>query len=122
MAGDWIVAGLLVVAGVFGLIGSWGLVRLPDTMQRLHAPTKATTVGLGTILVAAMVQGWLERGTLSLRELLITLFLLVTAPVTATYLAKMYIHRHMSPRDLPPSSTGTPWATLDRPPGETGPD
>jgi multicomponent K+:H+ antiporter subunit G len=117
MAGEWVVAGLLVVAGVFGLVGSWGLVRLPQTMQRLHAPTKATTVGLGAILVAAMLQGWLTTGRVSLQELLITLFLLLTAPITALYLAKLFIHRHTAPQDLPPTGQGTRWATQDRPAG-----
>ena len=39
-----VIAFLLVVAGIFGLVGSLGLVKLDDTMRRLHAPTKATTI------------------------------------------------------------------------------
>ncbi len=41
-----IIAVLLVGGGLFGLIGSWGLLRLKDPLQRLHAPTKSTTIGL----------------------------------------------------------------------------
>jgi multicomponent K+:H+ antiporter subunit G len=35
----------LVVSGIFGFVGSYGLVKLKHTLQRLHAPTKATTLG-----------------------------------------------------------------------------
>ena len=46
---------LLILGGGFALIGSWGLVRLPSTMERLHGPTKATTLGLGALLLASVV-------------------------------------------------------------------
>ena len=45
----------LVVAGLFGLVGSFGLIKLENTIQRLHAPTKATTVGVGGVLIASML-------------------------------------------------------------------
>ena len=45
----------LVIAGLFGLVGSYGLVRLPDPMSRLHAPTKATTLGVGGVLIASIL-------------------------------------------------------------------
>ncbi len=45
----------LVVGGVFALIGSIGLARLPDLFMRLHGPAKATTLGVGGILVASML-------------------------------------------------------------------
>ena len=52
---EWMIAGLIVLAGVFGLVGSLGLLKLPDTMTRLHAPTKATTLGVGGVLIASML-------------------------------------------------------------------
>ena len=51
---------LLVVGGVFGVVGGWGLVRLPDPMTRLHAPTKAATLGVGAVLVASWAKGLLQ--------------------------------------------------------------
>ena len=45
----------LVVSGIFGFVGSYGLVKLKDTLQRLHAPTKATTLGVGGVLIASMI-------------------------------------------------------------------
>ena len=46
---------LLLSGGVFVLVGSIGLLRLQDFYARLHAPTKATTLGLGGILIGSMV-------------------------------------------------------------------
>ncbi len=83
---------LLLVGGLFVLVGSIGLSRLPDFYTRLHAPTKATTVGMGGILIASMVLMSVNQGYLSLHELLITLFLLITAPITAHMLAKTALH------------------------------
>jgi len=45
----------LIVGGFFTLVGSIGLVRLPDCLMRLHAPTKATTLGVGGVLVASLL-------------------------------------------------------------------
>ncbi|GAA0787908.1 Na+/H+ antiporter subunit G [Marinobacterium sediminicola] len=83
---------LLLIGGIFVLVGSIGLIRLPDFYTRLHAPTKATTVGMGGILIASMVMMTNNQGYLSLHELLITLFLLITAPITAHMLAKTALH------------------------------
>lgn len=87
-----IVCILLLIGGVFVLVGSVGLCRLPDVYTRLHAPTKATTVGMGGILIASMVLMSYEQGYVSIHELLITLFLLITAPITAHMLAKTALH------------------------------
>lgn len=104
---------LLVAAGIFGLVGSFGLLKLPDTMTRLHAPTKATTLGVGSVLIASMLYFWIFRDTLSWHELLITMFLLLTAPITANFIAKAYLHRFGSAVDLPETETDHSWATFE---------
>jgi multicomponent K+:H+ antiporter subunit G len=48
-----IVSFFLLVGAGFALIGSIGLVRLPDFFSRLHGPTKATTLGVGGMLIAS---------------------------------------------------------------------
>src|SRR3546814_2159721 len=78
-----LVASLIVLGGGFALIGSWALARLPSLMTRLHGPTKATTLGVGSCLVASMIYFPSQGGTWSAHELLITLFLFITAPVSA---------------------------------------
>ena len=101
-----LVALLLLVGGLFLLVGSIGLVRFPDFFMRLHAPTKASTLGVGGILVSSMLWHW-GQGEWVLRELLITLFVFVTAPVSAQLLALAALHLRVP-------STAPPPADLDR--------
>ena len=70
-----LIAACLVISGVFGIVGSYGLIKLNDPMSRLHAPTKATTLGVGGVLIASILHSMLSENHLSLHELLITLFL-----------------------------------------------
>lgn len=92
----WLEAGaslLLIGGGVFSLIGSIGLVRLRDFAMRLHAPTKASTLGVGGVLLASMLCfGWYEQ-RLPIHELLITLFVFITAPVSAHMMIKAALSR-----------------------------
>lgn len=92
---ELIISVLLMLGGIFVLVGSIGLLRLRDFYVRLHAPTKATTLGLGGILIASMVYIYVTSTILSINELLITLFLVITAPVTAHILAKVAIHHRV---------------------------
>jgi multicomponent K+:H+ antiporter subunit G len=109
---DLIISVFLVIAGIFGLVGSYGLVKLPDLMTRLHAPTKGSTLGVGGALLASMGLA-LKQGSLSWHELLITLFLFLTAPITCNFIAKAWIARNADPAILPPTGTHRTWATLD---------
>jgi multicomponent K+:H+ antiporter subunit G len=104
-------AAFLVGGGVFAIVGSYGLLRLPRPMQRLHAPTKATTIGVGSALLVSALD-LLGQGEVSWQEALITLFLLLTAPISALFLAKTLILRGEADPGLPDPGTGKPWATL----------
>jgi multicomponent K+:H+ antiporter subunit G len=97
----------LVVSGIFGFVGSYGLVKLKHTLQRLHAPTKATTLGVGGVLIASMIFFYAKTGHISVHELLITLFLFLTAPITANFIAKAYLARNMRKEDLPDRTGNT---------------
>ena len=108
-----LISGLLVVAGIFGIVGSFGLLKLPDPMTRLHAPTKATTIGIGGVLIASMLYFWLAADSFSWHEILISLFLFLTAPITANFIAKAHLHREVAAEDLPPTGTDRDWATYD---------
>jgi len=89
---EFLVSLFLLLGSGFALVGSIGLVKLPDFFTRLHAPTKATTLGVGGVLIASMLY-FSSRGTgVSLHELLVTLFLFATAPVSAHLLAKAGKH------------------------------
>jgi len=88
---DIIISIFLILGAGFALVGSIGLVRLPDFYTRLHGPTKATTLGMGALLIASMIY-FTSRGEVSLHELLVTMFLFMTAPVSAHLLAKAALH------------------------------
>jgi len=77
---------LLLIGAFFTLVGSIGLIRLPEFFMRLHAPTKASTLGVGGVLLASMVYAF-KDGVL-IHELIITLFVFVTAPVSAHLLSQ----------------------------------
>ncbi len=110
---EYVIAVLLVIGGVFAVIGSYGLLKLRDTMQRLHGPTKASTVGVGSALIASMLYFDLIAGRASWHELLITLFVFLTAPITANFIAKAQMHTAIPKEDLPDTGVGTEWATYD---------
>jgi multicomponent K+:H+ antiporter subunit G len=92
---------LLVVGGIFALVGSLGLLRFPDFYMRLHAPTKATTLGVGGVLLASLLLSWM-RGETGLQALLITLFLFVTAPVSANLMSQAALHLQTPSTAKPP--------------------
>ncbi len=120
---ELLVAALIVIGAFFLLVGSFGLVRLPDLMMRLHAPTKATTLGVGSTLIASMLFFLLIDGRMAIHELAITIFLFLAAPMTAYLIAKAFIHRHLrDPKALPPTEPPEiGWATFTKPHHQDGP-
>lgn len=124
---EFLIAAHIVVGSLFIFVGSLGLVRLPDLMSRLHAQSKATTLGVGGCLVASMIHFGALQGRVSVQELLIILFLFLTSPVTAHFLSKAYLHTQADPEaDLPQAQSGSDWSTFGTyvrttmPPGKTG--
>lgn len=104
---DYAVAALLVAGAAFALIGSWGLARFHDFFKRLHGPSKATTLGVGCVLAGSAL--WFAvRGQGAGQELLVVLFLFVTAPVSAHLLVKAALRLDPAPRPPPPGDTARP--------------
>ncbi len=89
---DYLISFLILTGAIFTFIGSLGLARLKDFYTRLHGPTKATTLGVGCMLIASSVYFSIYTPGLSLHEILITIFLFITAPVSAHMLAKAALH------------------------------
>ena len=94
---EWTAAALIVIASFFLLVGALGLVRLPDFYMRLHAPTKASTLGVGGMLIASMLVA-ATQGRAGVPELLITLFVFVTAPVSANLMSQAALHLKLPSR------------------------
>jgi multicomponent K+:H+ antiporter subunit G len=91
---EWIVAALILLGAAFALLGSIGLARLPDFFTRLHGPTKATTLGVGAMVLASAVYFSTMPDQISLHEIAVMVFLFITAPVSANLLAKAALHRN----------------------------
>jgi multicomponent Na+:H+ antiporter subunit G len=78
---EWIMAGLVLLGGFFCFVAGLGVLRLPDALIRMHASTKAGTLGSGLILAAVAIY-FADAATIT-RAVAAILFLLVTAPVAA---------------------------------------
>lgn len=115
---DIVISALLVLGGVLGVIGSFGLIKLPDLMTRLHAPTKTTTLGVGSVLIASMLWFAIYGDHFSFHEPMISIFLFLTAPLTANFIAKAHLHRHVTEDELPEPGDGSVWAGYQNPEDE----
>ena len=78
---DILTALFLILGSLFCFVAALGMVRLPDTVIRMHAATKAGTLGAGLILIAEAFF-YAELG-ITLRVLAAISFILLTAPVAA---------------------------------------
>jgi multicomponent K+:H+ antiporter subunit G len=99
-----VTSGLVLVGGAFVLLGSIGLARLPDIFARLHGPTKAATLGVGALVFGSMIYFNATGDGISLRELAISLFLFITAPVSAHMISKAAL----ADRNMPGSPATEP--------------
>ncbi|AFL74848.1 Na+/H+ antiporter subunit G [Thiocystis violascens] len=98
-----LLSALILIGALFTFIGSLGLARLGDFYTRLHGPTKATTLGVGSLLIASMIHFSTQGDGVSFHEILVTLFLFITAPVSAHLLSKAALHlRVKSLASVPP--------------------
>lgn len=84
---------LLVLGGLITLIGTVGLLRLKTFYQRIHGPAITITLGAGCILIASMVYFTVTQARPVIHELLITIFVLMTAPVVAMLIMRAAVYR-----------------------------
>jgi len=78
---DLIVSVLIILGGFFAAVAGLGLLRLPDVLMRMHASTKAGTLGVGLIVLGVAIH--FGESLIVTKALLIVIFLLLTAPVGA---------------------------------------
>lgn len=78
---DLIIGALASFGAIFVLLAAVGMIRMPDTYLRISVTTKAATLGIGLLLVAAAV--FFEDLSITTKVLAIILFILLTAPVSA---------------------------------------
>lgn len=103
-----LVSFFLIVGAFFTVIGGVGMVRLPDLFTRLHAPTKSSTLGLGSFIIASMIYA-IGQGYFIFGALIISLFAFLTAPVSANLMAQAALHLRLR------SKSGAVPESLERP-------
>jgi multicomponent K+:H+ antiporter subunit G len=84
---------LLITGALLTLIGAVGLLRLPNFFARMHPPTMGTTLGTGSVLIASMLVSSALTHRPIIHELLITLFMVISSPVTAMLLMRACVSR-----------------------------
>ena len=77
-------------------MAQWSLAKLPAFAKRLYGSTKGTTLGVGCVLIASSLWFSVTGDAVSLHELLIALFLFVSAPVLAHMLIKAALKLHQT--------------------------
>ncbi|GGX85942.1 monovalent cation/H+ antiporter subunit G [Litchfieldella qijiaojingensis] len=110
---DALIAAMLLIGAIVATLGSLGLARMPDFYMRLHGPTKASTLGVGCTMLGSLLYFSTSGEGIRVQEVLITVFLFVTAPVSAHVMAWAALHRrvHCSANTRHP-----PWPEMDRAP------
>lgn len=86
---------LLVLGGLIVFIGALGLLRLRHFYQRIHGPAITITLGAGSILIASMLYFTVAQSRLVIHELLISVFILMTAPVVAMLIMRAAVYRDL---------------------------
>ena len=82
-----IVTGVVWLAGaVFALLAAVGVLRMPDVFTRMQASTKASTLGLGCLLIGAALQ--MGDFASFIRIASIGAFVLLTTPVAGHVIAR----------------------------------
>lgn len=84
---------LLILGGLFTVVGSFGLARLGAFFQRMHGPSMGNTLGTGCVLLASVLVSSALANRPVVHELLIAVFVVTTAPMTAMLLMRAAVHR-----------------------------
>lgn len=90
---QWIVAVLLLAGSLLALIGAFGLMRLANFFQRIHAPALGNTLGTWCTVIGSMVFFSMAGGRVVLHELMVSVFIIITAPITSILLVRAALGR-----------------------------
>ncbi|MDQ0178575.1 monovalent cation/H(+) antiporter subunit G [Bacillus chungangensis] len=88
-----IIIAIFIIIGVFlSLVSAFGVIRLPDVYTRNHAASKATTLGVMSILIGATIFFFVKDGYFNSRLVLGILFIFITAPVAGHLISRSAYH------------------------------
>ena len=91
----------LVIGGLFYLLGGLGILRMPDTFNRIQAGTKATTLGAFALLIGVGLYSTMDHGfDWILKIVLIILFITISNPIGSSVLAKATYKAYGAPENV----------------------
>ncbi|WP_332065204.1 monovalent cation/H(+) antiporter subunit G [Bartonella sp. CB189] len=94
LAAAIIITVFLILGSGLTLIGAIGLVRFSNFYERLHVPSVGMTWGAGSILISSFLYSMFIDHRFIFHEILLMIFVLVTAPVTSMLLSQAAAYRH----------------------------
>lgn len=97
MWSELLAAGAILIGTAFVFIAAIGIWRLPDFYMRVHAPTKAATLGLFFLLLATAIT--LSDPTATTKAVLAVLFVGATAPAGAHLLTRAALRTERPERE-----------------------
>jgi multicomponent K+:H+ antiporter subunit G len=90
---------LLLLGGLLTLVGSIGLLRMQEFFDRMHPPSMGNTLGTGCVLIASGLIASGLAGRPVIHEILITVFIVTTSPITAMLVMRAANHRQLARRE-----------------------
>jgi len=114
---DWaalLVSLLLILGASIILIGALGLMRLRTFYQRIHGPAITITLGAGSLLIASMLYFTVAQSRVVVHEIIITGFVLLTAPVVAMMIMRAAVYRDLRAKKGDAGATAGEVYTISR--------
>ncbi len=112
---------LLVLGASIILIGALGLLRLHTFYQRIHGPAISVTLGAGCLLLASMLYFTVAQSRLVIHEVIIAVFLLLTAPVVSMTIMRAAVYRDLRARRHDAGATAGEVYVIPEEPGKRVP-
>ena len=83
---DFIAGCLILIGSIFAFVAALGMVRMPDLLMRMHAGTKAGTLSVSLILIAAGI--YFATVAAVTKVIIAIVFLYITIPIGAHMLGR----------------------------------
>ena len=101
---DIVISALVLLGALIAFMGSFGLLRLKNYFERVHAPSIIATLGCWLIMHGTVLYFSVADSSLALHALLIAVFVAITVPIMSIFLMRAALFRaRQAGRDVPPS-------------------
>lgn len=85
-AADLVIVALVLLGCAFGLLAAVGVVRMPDLYTRMQSATKAGTLGVVCVVLAAALH--FQSAAVAVEAMMVVLFFFATAPIASHLVAR----------------------------------